>query len=285
MNISIANRLYEYRKKSGLSQEELAAKLGVSRQAVSKWERAEASPDTDNLINLSKLYGVTLDDLINKDPIINAQSEDSDTADAEEGNDAATDDNTESAPEDDSDRDDDDDDDDGDDDDEDAKVDEKSDKNVHIGFDGIHVRDGDEEVHISWHGIKAKGGDGESVNIGKDGFAIIDKDGNVKAGKSKHWLLHELPVPTIIAIIYLVLGFAWNLWHPGWIIFMLIPVFYSAFTAIEQHDPSCFCYPVLISAMYLLIGCVWNGWHPWWVLFLTIPIYYSLCDIWKKYKR
>ncbi len=285
MNISIANRLYEYRKKSGLSQEELAAKLGVSRQAVSKWERAEASPDTDNLINLSKLYGVTLDDLINKDPIMNAQSSDSDTADAEEGNDAATDDNTESAPEDDSDRDDDDDDDDGDDDDEDAKVDEKSDKNVHIGFDGIHVRDGDEEVHISWKGINAKGGDGESVNIGKDGFAIIDKDGNVKAGKSKHWLLHELPVPTIIAIVYLVLGFAWNLWHPGWIIFMLIPVFYSVFTAIEQHDPSCFCYPVLIAAMYLLIGCVWNGWHPWWVLFLTIPIYYSLCDIWKKYKR
>ena len=50
MNIEIANRLVQMRKKMGLSQEQLADKLGLSRQAVSKWERAEASPDTDNLI-------------------------------------------------------------------------------------------------------------------------------------------------------------------------------------------------------------------------------------------
>ncbi|MCR5741195.1 MAG: helix-turn-helix transcriptional regulator [Gammaproteobacteria bacterium] len=69
MNIEIANRLYELRKKSGLSQEELAERLGVSRQAVSKWERAEASPDTDNLILLSKIYNVSLDDILNSDDI------------------------------------------------------------------------------------------------------------------------------------------------------------------------------------------------------------------------
>ena len=63
MNIETANILLQYRKKSGLSQEELASKIGVSRQAVSKWERAEASPDTDNLILLAKVYGVTLDEL------------------------------------------------------------------------------------------------------------------------------------------------------------------------------------------------------------------------------
>ena len=68
MNIETANRLYEYRKKMGLSQEELAARIGVSRQAVSKWERAEASPDTDNLIELSKVYGVTLDEMLRGKP-------------------------------------------------------------------------------------------------------------------------------------------------------------------------------------------------------------------------
>ena len=64
MNIEIANRLVQLRKAHGLSQEELAARLGLSRQAVSKWERAEASPDTDNLILLSRVYGVSIDELL-----------------------------------------------------------------------------------------------------------------------------------------------------------------------------------------------------------------------------
>ncbi|MCI8529911.1 MAG: helix-turn-helix transcriptional regulator [Lachnospiraceae bacterium] len=64
MNIEIAKRLTELRKSNNLSQEALAEKMGISRQAVSKWERAEASPDTDNLILLSKIYGISLDDLL-----------------------------------------------------------------------------------------------------------------------------------------------------------------------------------------------------------------------------
>lgn len=64
INIEIANRLLQYRKEKGYSQEELAEQLGLSRQAISKWERAEASPDTDNLLALSQLYGVTLDELL-----------------------------------------------------------------------------------------------------------------------------------------------------------------------------------------------------------------------------
>ena len=67
MTIEIADRLVKLRKKYGYSQEELADKLGLSRQAVSKWERAEASPDTDNLICLAKLYGVSLDELLATD--------------------------------------------------------------------------------------------------------------------------------------------------------------------------------------------------------------------------
>lgn len=55
MKIETAKRLYEYRRASGLSQEQVAAKIGVSRQAVSKWECAESSPDTDNLIALALL--------------------------------------------------------------------------------------------------------------------------------------------------------------------------------------------------------------------------------------
>ena len=50
MNVEIAERLAARRKQAGLSQEALAEKLGVSRQAVSKWERSESAPDTDNLM-------------------------------------------------------------------------------------------------------------------------------------------------------------------------------------------------------------------------------------------
>ena len=69
MNIKLADRLVELRKEHKLSQEALAEKLGLSRQSISKWERAEASPDTDNLIALAEVYGITLDELLgNNEP-------------------------------------------------------------------------------------------------------------------------------------------------------------------------------------------------------------------------
>ncbi len=67
MNIKLADRLVELRKEQKLSQEALAEKLGLSRQSISKWERAEASPDTDNLIALAEVYGITLDQLLGND--------------------------------------------------------------------------------------------------------------------------------------------------------------------------------------------------------------------------
>ncbi len=66
MNVETAQRLADLRRSKGYSQEGLARKLGLSRQAVSKWERAESSPDTENLIALAKLYGVSLDELLNQ---------------------------------------------------------------------------------------------------------------------------------------------------------------------------------------------------------------------------
>ena len=75
MDIETANRLLQYRKKHNLSQEELANKIGVSRQAVSKWERAEASPDTDNLILLAEIYGVSLDELLKGESNNSSKSE------------------------------------------------------------------------------------------------------------------------------------------------------------------------------------------------------------------
>lgn len=57
-------RLYLLRKKSGKSQEEIAEQLGISRQALSKWENGESFPTTENLIALAKIYQVSVDELI-----------------------------------------------------------------------------------------------------------------------------------------------------------------------------------------------------------------------------
>lgn len=66
MEIKLADTLVSLRKKNGLSQEQLAEKLNISRQAISKWERAESSPDTENLIKLASLYNISLNDLVNR---------------------------------------------------------------------------------------------------------------------------------------------------------------------------------------------------------------------------
>ena len=60
----LADKIVENRKKNGWSQEELAEKLGVSRQSVSKWESAQAVPDLKKILQLSELFGVTTDYLI-----------------------------------------------------------------------------------------------------------------------------------------------------------------------------------------------------------------------------
>lgn len=59
-----ADKLIALRKKSGWSQEELAEKLGVTRQSVSKWEGAQSVPDIDKILQLSHLFGVTTDYLL-----------------------------------------------------------------------------------------------------------------------------------------------------------------------------------------------------------------------------
>ena len=60
----LADKIIENRKKNGWSQEELANKLGVSRQSVSKWESAQAVPDLKKILQLSEVFGVSTDYLL-----------------------------------------------------------------------------------------------------------------------------------------------------------------------------------------------------------------------------
>ncbi len=60
----LADKIIRLRKKNGWSQEELANKMNVSRQAVSKWESAQSIPDIEKILQLSELFGVTTDYLL-----------------------------------------------------------------------------------------------------------------------------------------------------------------------------------------------------------------------------
>ena len=61
---SLGEVLKEHRSRCGMTQEFVAESLGVSRQAVSKWENGTADPSTSNLLKLAKLYGISPEDLI-----------------------------------------------------------------------------------------------------------------------------------------------------------------------------------------------------------------------------
>ncbi len=73
----LSEKIQLLRKQQGLSQEALAEQLGVSRQAVSRWETGSALPDAGNLLQLSRLFGVTADSLLSDDcdptPPVSAQ--------------------------------------------------------------------------------------------------------------------------------------------------------------------------------------------------------------------
>ena len=69
-----ADKLIALRKQHGLSQEQLAEKLNVSRQSVSKWEGAQSIPDINKIIQLSQIFGVSTDYLL-KDELENEKDE------------------------------------------------------------------------------------------------------------------------------------------------------------------------------------------------------------------
>lgn len=221
MNIEIANRLVNLRKSNNLSQEALAEKLGISRQAVSKWERAEASPDTDNLIMLARLYGVSLDELLKTEEEIPPA----------------------------------------------ADVIEPVEKNQEVSAaeEGVHLKDKDgSEVHIGWNGIQVDNNEAqqESVHDDKKGVRV------------DNW--SHFPFAIFITLLYIILGVFFFAWHPGWMLFLLIPLWHSFVGAVKHGNPNIFAYPVLATLLFLAGGFFWGIWHPGWIIFLTVPLYYTL---------
>ena len=69
LQMSFGENLVNLRKQKGWSQDDLAENLNLSRQAISKWENDTSKPDIDNVMKISKLFSVTIDDLVNNDVV------------------------------------------------------------------------------------------------------------------------------------------------------------------------------------------------------------------------
>ena len=131
--------------------------------------------------------------------------------------------------------------------------------------------DDDEEVHISGMGINIK--DGKThVRFGPGGLHIGDSKIESKYRKARDLVTGIMALLTVLA--YLAIGGFMQIWHPTWIMFLLIPIAESVVSAIAYRRVTKFSFPLVITGAYLLLGFLAGGWHPWWVLFITIPIFY-----------
>ena len=290
MDLAMAQRLVDRRKAAGLSQEALAAQLGVSRQAVSKWERSESSPDTDNLIALAALYGVSLDELLYGEAASDADgSEDGSTETVDEAKEAK--DSAEHA-------------DCGDKPLVDISlargihvIDPNKGEEVHVGWNGIHVtneRKG-EDVHVGSDGVHVDTleDDGHSVHTNDDGTVTIDgetfsswKEAHDKLdhhGKHFHTKVgrtwNKFPFPALVALAYLVLGIVYGTWAAGLFLVFLIPVYYAFGDFIDQRHLSKLIdvvYSVSAEAWFLYMWLCLEQPHPAWVILITIPVVKAL---------
>ena len=206
MNVEIAQRLAELRRERGFSQEGLAEQLGLSRQAVSKWERAESAPDMGNLIALADLYEVTLDELLRVSPEVEedmrfesqerAESVETEAAAAAEAALAAA-----------------------------ARAEAAAATAAEVPEAPKVVV----EVSAPAASVPAAAPGGfpppASVPIAPPP-APRPKDP-----------LQTFPYPLLCAVIFLLAGFCFGWWHPGWVIFLTIPFYYWVVNALEA-DPA-----------------------------------------------
>lgn len=303
MDLAMAQRLVDRRKAAGLSQEALAAQLDVSRQAVSKWERSESSPDTDNLIALAALYGVSLDELLYGEAASDADgSEDGSTETVDEAKEAE--DSAEHA-------------DCGDKPLVDISlargihvIDPNKGEEVHVGWDGIHVtneRKG-EEVHVGPDGVHVDTleDDGHSVHTNDDGTVTIDgetfsswKEAHDKLdhhGKHFHTKVgrtwNKFPFPALVALAYLVLGIVYGTWGMGLLLVFLVPVCYAIGDFIDRRHLSKLIecvYPAAAIAWFLYMWLCLGQPHPAWAILITIPVIKALMrwcrKQWKQRKQ
>ncbi|MBE6584190.1 MAG: helix-turn-helix transcriptional regulator [Ruminococcaceae bacterium] len=201
------DNLYTLRKQRGLSQDEFAEKMGVSRQAISKWERNESYPDTDNLIAIAKFFNVTIDDMINTP--LEAQPA-QDTALSQAAPEVFDADNSE-------------DDDDLDDDEQDSDSKPTISLWLNVPYPIIVTI-----AYLLWGFMTGYGwGIGWVLYVTIPVYySIID------CVRSKR--LTRFNYPVFVTFIFLLFGMLFSVWHPLWVLYLTIPIYYPIASGIDR---------------------------------------------------
>lgn len=217
MSMEIAQRLADMRREKGFSQEELANQLGLSRQAISKWERGESAPDMANLIALADLYDVTLDELIRGEAPASAPTAEPDAN---------------------------------------AKTSASDKVDVTIN---TFINDEKPKTATATSATEQPSAPGAAAPVAATGApvgatasaqacppppqaqpvyqVVTQPQAQPQPPKVTNEVWMTFPYPLFCALLYLVLGFLFGLWHPGWIIFLTIPFFYWIVRVVKQ-DPN-----------------------------------------------
>ncbi len=344
-------RFWKYREQFHLTQEELAERIGVSRQTVSKWERGESSPDTENLLKLSELYGVSIDDLLHSDPnpsaggaqkygrtaeeAVNGSAQErseagngavdaavqsanrTDSAAPENGKAAGngnaisgnetsgsasgsgnaisgneTSGNTsgsgneisrnaaengetasetaaehievqtaEEAP---------------------SSADKKTDEHI-----DTEAQTAGEKPSSADENTRERVGteDGAQAQTAEEEPASADDEPHERTGAESLTGVVAGVAAVGMTAVYLFLGFFLHLWHPGWLVFFLIPICALIAEAIDSKESGRFRWEVLtgvvavgMTAVYLFLGCCLHLWHPGWLVFFLIPVWAIIAE-------
>lgn len=197
------DNLYTLRKQRGLSQDEFAEKMGVSRQAISKWERNESYPDTENLIAIAKFFGISIDDMINTsldhgtDDTISNDTVSADVIDIEDK--------------------------------ENSKANQTKSKRtamdiwVNLPYPILIT-----VIYLLWGFLTDDG-----WAIGWTLFVTIPVYSSIiECIRVKR--ITPFCYPVFVTFIFLLFGMLYSVWHPLWVIYLTIPIFYSIAPAIDK---------------------------------------------------
>ncbi|MDO4568423.1 MAG: hypothetical protein Q4B99_05615, partial [Clostridia bacterium] len=110
----------------------------------------------------------------------------------------------------------------------------------------------------------------------------VDGDGLKVSKRARSPLqraLMKFPMPVLCVVAFLLMGFLGDLWHPGWLVFLLIPAYYAIVAAaFSRTKRALFCaaVPLVTVIAYVAIGLITQLWHPTWLIFLAIPAVYCI---------